>query len=704
MATNNIKPFGTSVDANLLTDEELSARSELQTGFPYKSKADSKLVGKLVQNATAGAYAVGEFSAKYGTQNVSGSDATGFATAFENALESYINEKAPTPDLSNYVEKEANFSNELLYTGTSKIDNAGHIINLISDVTVGTGFSNSGTVLKPCLSVGRAETVTLGKAVWGGVTIYDKGSSGTSTDLVDNNNGGVYIKGSVFFNTSDEEYGYVPSNASRPSDIRYFATDHDLNKYLPLTGGTITGNLTEKNSIEYNGDSSGTSVFINRDIDIDPQDGSGYTDSGSYSESISAGSTFTPNKTGIVSQKTTITRTVAANALSGLTKEGSFENYITNDESGTRIRSVLQASGDEKYDHSVAGLSLQSYGKYDLSEDTSGYWDGKRGAVLYAEAHNEAAGEIGGGIAVVPEVVDENNSRIRVYFQDNVISPEGDYCYGFPLSDLAFAKATGGKYNFLGIYNDAPTQRADATPLQEGDLIKEVNSSGIEQQYSVWNGNEWVNITEDTDYTYTTKGYVDSIVASVYKYKGSVASESALPSSDQTVGDVYNVEDTGDNYAWDGSQWDKLGGTVDLSSYLKVATAADTYLSKTDASSTYATKTEVTDGLGQKLAIQGSRGSLAGYESITVGSTAITINQDSPDSQQVTSAVAITVSDGTSDYSWVKKVSIKDAGVTISLGSAWVWAGGSQPTVTAPSLLVLSWDNDCGIAVLQTTA
>ena len=42
-----------------------------------------------------GAYAVGEFSAKYGTTNITGSDATGFATAFESALQAYVNAKAP---------------------------------------------------------------------------------------------------------------------------------------------------------------------------------------------------------------------------------------------------------------------------------------------------------------------------------------------------------------------------------------------------------------------------------------------------------------------------------------------------------------------------------------------------------------------------------------------------------------------------------
>lgn len=95
--------------------------------------------------------------------------------------------------------------------------------------------------------------------------------------------------------------------------------------------------------------------------------------------------------------------------------------------------------------------------------------------------------------------------------------------------------------------------------------------------------------TPTADTHAATKQYVDSAVASVYKYKGSVANQSALPSSNQTVGDVYNVEDTGDNFAWDGTKWDKLAGTVDLSAYVTKTVADSTYLGKT-ATATAATK------------------------------------------------------------------------------------------------------------------
>lgn len=50
-----------------------------------------------------------------------------------------------------------------------------------------------------------------------------------------------------------------------------------------------------------------------------------------------------------------------------------------------------------------------------------------------------------------------------------------------------------------------------------------------------------------------------SDISNAYIYKGSVATVSALPSSGQTTGDVYNVEASGMNYAWNGTAWDALG-------------------------------------------------------------------------------------------------------------------------------------------------
>lgn len=64
----------------------------------------------------------------------------------------------------------------------------------------------------------------------------------------------------------------------------------------------------------------------------------------------------------------------------------------------------------------------------------------------------------------------------------------------------------------------------------------------------------------------TVQGMISSAVTNMYKYKGSVATVSALPSSDNTTGDVYNVESSGMNYAWDGTAWDALGEIFTITS------------------------------------------------------------------------------------------------------------------------------------------
>lgn len=55
-----------------------------------------------------------------------------------------------------------------------------------------------------------------------------------------------------------------------------------------------------------------------------------------------------------------------------------------------------------------------------------------------------------------------------------------------------------------------------------------------------------------------------SDLTTVYRYKGTVANVGALPASAE-VGDVYNVEgDNGQNYAWTGTAWDALGGSITI--------------------------------------------------------------------------------------------------------------------------------------------
>ena len=75
-----------------------------------------------------------------------------------------------------------------------------------------------------------------------------------------------------------------------------------------------------------------------------------------------------------------------------------------------------------------------------------------------------------------------------------------------------------------------------------------------------------------------------SEMGNVMRYKGSVATYSDLPpAEDNQVGDVWNVLDTGNNYAWDGEAWDEISSIVDLTGYVQKIALAPTY----DATATY---------------------------------------------------------------------------------------------------------------------
>jgi hypothetical protein len=65
-----------------------------------------------------------------------------------------------------------------------------------------------------------------------------------------------------------------------------------------------------------------------------------------------------------------------------------------------------------------------------------------------------------------------------------------------------------------------------------------------------------------------TKTQVDGLVAGVLHYKGTKASVANLPTSDNVTGDVWHITADGSEYAWDGSVWQELGTTIDLSNYV----------------------------------------------------------------------------------------------------------------------------------------
>lgn len=88
--------------------------------------------------------------------------------------------------------------------------------------------------------------------------------------------------------------------------------------------------------------------------------------------------------------------------------------------------------------------------------------------------------------------------------------------------------------------------------------------------------------THEADFSNPHKVTAEQLgLTTVYQYKGSVDTYADLPTTGQKVGDVWNVETAdpdhgikaGDNVAWDGAQWDTLGGNHDLSGYAQLNSA-----------------------------------------------------------------------------------------------------------------------------------
>ena len=92
-------------------------------------------------------------------------------------------------------------------------------------------------------------------------------------------------------------------------------------------------------------------------------------------------------------------------------------------------------------------------------------------------------------------------------------------------------------------------------------------------------------------------------LTTVYRYKGSVETYADLPTTGQKVGDVWNVETAdpdhgikaGDNVAWDGAQWDILGGNHDLSGYAQL-NAANTFTAANTFNSNIVVRTATAAG------------------------------------------------------------------------------------------------------------
>lgn len=168
-------------------------------------------------------------------------------------------------------------------------------------------------------------------------------------------------------------------------------------------------------------------------------------------------------------------------------------------------------------------------------------------------------------------------------------------------NEAKFVKQVTGKDLSSNDYTDAEKSKlAGIAAGAQVNTIETISLNGVTQTNT--NKNVALSLTAyalKTDLEIYAKS---ADLTSALKYQGTKASFSALPST-AAKGDVWNITNAGgtdangtpvkagDNVAYNGSGWDVLGGTTDLSAYLTSANAAATYLTQTDANNTYLSKT-----------------------------------------------------------------------------------------------------------------
>lgn len=107
---------------------------------------------------------------------------------------------------------------------------------------------------------------------------------------------------------------------------------------------------------------------------------------------------------------------------------------------------------------------------------------------------------------------------------------------------------------------------------------------------------------DDRPTTITVQQLIDAAVASVYRPKGSKQTYADLPTSGNKIGDVWNVVEPhttpngqtiagGTNYLWTGTEWDALGGMLDMREYFKALAVNGSAVEVADGTLRFATST-----------------------------------------------------------------------------------------------------------------
>lgn len=254
--------------------------------------------------------------------------------------------------------------------------------------------------------------------------------------------------------------------------------------------------------------------------------------------------------------------TVEKNKLAGI-DEGATKTEIVNNLESTSATSALSAAQGKALDDKIATLQgeVDNLGVGDMlasvyDADGDGKVDdaAKLGGQL--PSYYAPASEIPTTVAQLTDQATYAN-KIETVKVDGTALQITDKTVNIDLSGKVDVEQ--GKGLSTNDYTtDEKTKLAD---IEEGanktTIVDALNSTSTTSALSAAQG----KVLDEKIATINTaldEVALKSDLTNAYIYQGSVANVAALPAT-STNGYVYNVEDTGMNYAWNGSAWDNLG-------------------------------------------------------------------------------------------------------------------------------------------------
>lgn len=249
--------------------------------------------------------------------------------------------------------------------------------------------------------------------------------------------------------------------------------------------------------------------------------------------------------------------------------------------------------------------------------DAKSYFESYASAVAAAQTADEAGSKKSVYYyGQVVSVVENGTAKLYIIQPDKTLKEAGGEIV---INENVFAKDENGELDLLGFA--AATAGAQLVKGSDGKISWVAPSGttveGLDTRLTVVenaiNGTgegetrvpglvEKIGTLETNLANVYTKEEVNQKLSSVLNYKGSVDNYSDLP-ADAVKGDVYNVKNAdtvhgvkaGDNVAYDGTSWDVLAGTIEMSGYLTKTEAETTYVAKEEG------KTLISADLIEKL-------------------------------------------------------------------------------------------------------